>query len=94
MTNKFTIKFEVDVINPKEHTLSVGRKKGTSTLTTELDEDELQARLPDLSQSIAMDLTNRGTMLFNKPTIKSIKPFKERKPNGSGIRNLKKMFTP
>lgn len=79
MVNKFTIKFEVDLINPKAHTLSVGRKKGTSTLNSELDEDEIWARQDELSESIAMDLTNQGLKLLGNPEIKSIKPKVERK---------------
>jgi hypothetical protein len=69
----YTIKSEIDLINPKAHTLSVSRKNITTKFTSELSVDELFARKEEVSMIIAKVLTDSGYMIFNTPEIKSIK---------------------
>lgn len=83
---KYKIKFEVNLISPNSHTLTVSRKKGTTNLESELSIYDLLKRTNELAQVVANDLTSHGLMVFSAPEIVEIKewhPKEKRRPRQS-----------
>lgn len=70
---KYKIKFEVNLISPNAHTLSVSRKRGTSNFESELSIYDLLPRREEIGHVISKDLTNQGLMVFSAPEIIEIK---------------------
>lgn len=81
----YRIKFEVDLVNPGSHTLSIGRKNGTMKLESEFTIDQLWDSKDGVSKQIAVDLTNQGLMVFSTPEIKSIKAVNRRAKRQPGV---------
>ena len=78
-TNQYQIRFLADVVKVSgSGGINVSRKRGVTTFTSKLTEEELLEESHDVVMAIASDLDMQGIKVVDMPQIISIKPLKKK----------------